>query len=240
MDFLIEKSYIIKKHNHKGLYLLIGENDNLATINLTPGNYYYGEILVDAFLRHELIQLRIWNPFRSKLAAAILAGLDIFNIYKGNRILYLGASFGSTVSHCSDIIGKSGMIFAVERSVRNCNRLIDLSKSRKNIIPIVEDARYPYRYRMLVPVVDIIICDVAQRDQARILGINALYFLKKKGYFYISFKASSIDSNIPSELSYSRELNKLLIMGLLPFEQISLEPYEKSHCVVTGSYLIKI
>lgn len=39
-----------------------------------------------------------------------------------------------------------------------------LSKKRTNVIPIIEDARHPARYRMLVGMVDIF-SDVAQPDQ---------------------------------------------------------------------------
>ena len=41
---------------------------------------------------------------------------------------------------------------------------------------------------MLVPMVDTIFSDVAQPDQARIVAINAQYFLKVGGHFVISIK----------------------------------------------------
>ena len=43
-------------------------------------------------------------------------------------------------------------------------------------------------FRMLVPMVDTIFADVAQPDQARIVAINAQYFLKVGGHFVISIK----------------------------------------------------
>jgi rRNA 2'-O-methyltransferase fibrillarin len=49
-------------------------------------------------------------------------------------------------------------------------------------------------YRMLLPMVDVIFADVAQPDQARIVGINARLFLKQGGGLLISIKASCIDS----------------------------------------------
>ena len=42
---------------------------------------------------------------------------------------------------------------------------MDMSKKRPNIVPIIEDARHPAKYRMLVPMVDVIFADVAQPDQ---------------------------------------------------------------------------
>ena len=51
------------------------------------------------------MEYRAWNPFRSKLAAAILGGIDQIHIKPGAKVLYLGAASGTTVSHVSDIVG---------------------------------------------------------------------------------------------------------------------------------------
>jgi rRNA 2'-O-methyltransferase fibrillarin len=51
------------------------------------------------------IEYRVWNPFRSKLAAAILGGVDQIHMPPGCKVLYLGAASGTTVSHVSDIVG---------------------------------------------------------------------------------------------------------------------------------------
>lgn len=42
-----------------------------------------------------------------------------------------------------------------------------MAKNRPNVIPIIEDARHPQKYRMLVPMVDAVFADVAQPDQVR-------------------------------------------------------------------------
>jgi rRNA 2'-O-methyltransferase fibrillarin len=42
-----------------------------------------------------------------------------------------------------------------------------MAKKRTNVIPIIEDARHPHKYRMLVPMVDCVFADVAQPDQVR-------------------------------------------------------------------------
>jgi hypothetical protein len=52
-----------------------------------------------------------------------------------------------------------------------------------------------------------ICADVAQPDQARIVGINAQYFLKNAGNFVISIKASCIDSTAPPEAVFAREVS---------------------------------
>lgn len=54
-------------------------------------------------------EYRVWNPFRSKLAAAILGGVDKIHIKPGAKVLYLGAASGTTVSHVADIVGPVSM-----------------------------------------------------------------------------------------------------------------------------------
>ncbi|XP_020094895.1 uncharacterized protein LOC109714606 [Ananas comosus] len=60
------------------------------------------------------VEYRVWNPFCSKLAAAILGGVDNIWIAPGTRILYLGVALGTTVSHMSDLVGPTGVVFAVD------------------------------------------------------------------------------------------------------------------------------
>jgi rRNA 2'-O-methyltransferase fibrillarin len=57
--------------------------------------------------------------------------------------------------------------------------------------------------------VDVIFADVAQPDQARIVALNAQYFLKNGGHFVISIKASCIDSTAAPEAVFAREVKKL-------------------------------
>lgn len=109
-------------------------------------------------------------------------------------MLYLGAASGTTVSHVSDIIGPEGLVYAVEFSHRVGRDLINMSKKRTNIIPIIHDARKPQDYRFLVGMVDVVFADVAQPDQARIIAENAHMYLKNGGKFLISLKANCIDS----------------------------------------------
>lgn len=99
------------------------------------------------------------------------------------------------MSHCSDVVGPEGTVYAVEFAHRPGRELINVAKKRTNVIPIIEDARYPLKYRMLVDMVDVVFADVAQPDQARIVGLNSQYFLKNGGHFMISIKANCIDSS---------------------------------------------
>lgn len=92
---------------------------------------------------------------------------------------------------------------------------------------IVEDARHPNKYRMLLSIVDVIFADVAQNDQARIVALNAHHFLKNGGHAVISIKANCIDSTAPAEAVFAMEVKKLQQEMFKPLEQLTLEPYER-------------
>jgi rRNA 2'-O-methyltransferase fibrillarin len=111
-----------------------------------------------------------------------------------------------------------------------------VAKKRTNVVPIIEDARYPNKYRMLVPMVDCLFADVAQPDQARILAINAHAFVKNGGHFVISIKANCIDSTASPEAVFAQVRDELVKQQFKPLEQITLEPYERDHAVVTGVF----
>lgn len=102
-----------------------------------------------------------------------------------------------------------------------------MARRRTNVVPIVEDARHPMKYRMLVPMVDVIFADVAQPDQARIVALNAHHFLKNGGHVVISIKASCIDSTAPAEVVFAAEVKKMQQEMIKPHEQLTLEPYER-------------
>lgn len=205
-------------------------------MNLVPGSEVYGEKRISVETNGEKNEYRVWNPFRSKLAAAVLGGVDKIHMPPGSKVLYLGAASGTTVSHVSDVVGPEGLVYAVEFSHRSGRDLINVAKKRTNIIPIIEDARHPHKYRMLVGLVDTIFADVAQPDQARIVALNAHQFLKNGGHFVISIKASCIDSTAVPEAVFAAEVKKLQSEKLKPQEQITLEPYERDHAVVVGVY----
>jgi rRNA 2'-O-methyltransferase fibrillarin len=233
---------VIEPHRHAGIFIARGKEDALVTLNSTPGKDVYGEkrIQVDGPIGADgnptKTEYRMWNPFRSKIAAGVLAGVQNTYFGPGSKVLYLGASAGTTVSHVSDIVGPEGTVYAVEFAHRPGRDLINMAKSRTNVIPIIEDARHPLKYRMLMGMVDCIFADVAQPDQARIVALNAHLFLKNGGGFMVSIKASCIDSTAKPEAVFAREAQTLKAEGLRPKEQVTLEPYERDHAVVTGEY----
>ncbi|KAH8602475.1 Fibrillarin-domain-containing protein [Bisporella sp. PMI_857] len=238
---------IVEPHRHGGIFVARGKEDMLVTKNLAPGESVYGEKRIsvenapttneDGTTTATKTEYRVWNPFRSKLAAGVLGGLDEIFIKPGAKVLYIGAASGTSVSHVADIVGPTGTVFAVEFSHRSGRDLINMATHRTNVIPIIEDARHPLRYRMLVSMVDVIFADVAQPDQARIVGLNAHLFLKVGGGVVVSIKANCIDSTAPAEQVFAREVQKMREERIKPLEQLTLEPFERDHCIVAGRYV---
>jgi fibrillarin-like pre-rRNA processing protein len=204
----------------------------LATRNLTPGRQVYGERLV----KYKGVEYRIWDAFRSKLAAAILKGLQTLPIKPNARVLYLGAASGTTASHVSDVVGEKGHVYCVEFAARSLRDLINnVCAFRLNMTPFLEDARLPEKYATLIPEkVECVYCDVAQPEQEKILADNADFLLKKPGWGMLAVKAQSIDvTKAPSEV-YAREVSVLKKRGFTVDENIMLEPYDKAHAMVVA------
>lgn len=111
------------------MFVARGKEDLLVTKNLTPGESVYGEkrISVQNPMPNGVdgeaapattTEYRVWNPFRSKLAAGILGGMEEIHMKPGSKVLYLGAASGTSVSHVADIVGPTGVVFAVGKHKR--------------------------------------------------------------------------------------------------------------------------
>lgn len=93
------------------MFIARGKEDALVTLNMAPGIAVYGEKRISVEkppidgAEKTKVEYRVWNPFRSKLAAAVLGGVDQIHMVPGTKVLYLGAASGTSVSHVSDIVG---------------------------------------------------------------------------------------------------------------------------------------
>ena len=211
----------------------------LATKNLVKGTRTYGEKLLAA---DDGSEYRIWDLFRSKLAAAIRKGLAEMPIAPGKSVLYLGAATGTTVSHVSDIVGLDGAeggAIAVEFAQRSFRDLLHNCEKRGNIMPVMGDARKPEIYAAEIKEVcggkvDAVYQDVAQPDQGRILLKNADMFLRKGGHAMLCIKSQSIDvTKRPGEV-YKATLSELEAGGFETLQTIELAPYDKDHLFWMG------
>lgn len=201
-------------------------NGKLATLNLARGRRVYDEDLVE--LGGD--EYRLWNPYRSKLAAAMLNGMKGMFIRRGAKVLYLGAATGTTSSHVSDIVGEDGVVYCIEISERSMRELVKVCEARPNMLPMLRDARDVDAYAGDIEPCDVLYQDIAARDQSDILKRNAR-LLKSGGFAYVAIKSQSIDvSKDPQEVydTFLREIAEEFEV----LEKIDIAPYSKLHLFV--------
>ena len=222
----------LEEDNQSFFWIKSEGQEKLATENMVPGNQVYKEKLI---IKRN-VEYRLWEPFRSKLAASIMNELDYFPFENKTKVLYLGASTGTTVSHISDIIGPNGIIFAVEHASRVARDFLDrVASFRSNIIPILQDARKPKEYFSVFGKVDVVYVDIAQPDQTKIAIENCEMFLKKGGYFFLVIKTRSIDVTKDPKRIVTEEIEKLETKFEV-LQSIDLHPYDKDHAMVIAKY----
>jgi len=179
----------------------------------------YSERMLDGY--------RVWNPYRSKLAALYLLGKGI-ELVPGMKVLYLGAANGTTVSHVADY---TEVVYAVEFAPRPMQDLLEVARRRKNVMPILADASCPEQYAMLVEAVDLLYQDVAQPDQAAIALRNCI-FLKKGGHLVLMLKTRSVDIRKEPAEVFRDTLDILISAGLTIVESTWLAPYHQDHAAI--------
>ena len=214
-------------------WVVVEGQKQVASLNLIKGITVYGEKLI----KYKGEEYRLWDPYRSKLSGALKKGLKTLPILNGMKVLYLGASTGTTVSHISDIVGMNGIVYAVEPAARVARELIqNVASKRKNVIPIIEDARKPHSYFSVFGNVDVIYCDVAQPDQTDIAIANCKVYLKPNGTILLIVKTRSIDVVTDPKQVISQESKKLKDNGFYIEQIINLEPFDKDHGLIYGIY----
>jgi fibrillarin-like pre-rRNA processing protein len=205
----------------------------ICTENLAKGISVYGERLI----KIKGTEYRVWDPFRSKLAAAIIKGLKHLPITNGSKVLYLGASTGTTVSHVSDIVGSGGFVFSVESAARVARELVSrVASLRTNVIPIIEDARRPQAYFSVTGKVDVVYCDIAQPDQTEIAIANCRAYLKKGGYLMLVIKTRSIDVTKEPKDVIDAEVAKLKSRRFEVEQVINLQPFDRDHAMACARF----
>ncbi len=196
----------------------------LYTPNLLPGTRVYGEEL-----RTEgEIEYRRFDPDRSKLAAWVQNGGRTWPFQRVQRVLYLGASHGTTVSHVSDILPRAH-IYAVEKSPRAFAGLLNLAQARDNVFPILADAQLPERYRARAGDVDLIYQDLAQRNQTSILVENARACLKPHGFALLQLKTRSVTQTRSPRAVLQGATDELERDGFRVQEVVDLAPFSRDH-----------
>jgi len=199
--------------------------DMLLTRSLSPGSRVYGERL----FAQEGVEYREWVADRSKLAAYIRAGGKRFPFVHDSHVLYLGASFGTTPSHVSDLV-PDGRVYCVEISPRSFRDLVGVCETRPNMMPILGDATKPDDFAFLVERVDVVYQDVAQKNQAGIFAKAMKRFSAPFGMLAVKARSEDVTRD---PVSIFRESAALLEReGLRVIDMLGLEPYEKDHAMI--------
>lgn len=201
---------------------------DLFTKNLTPGITFFGERTFHKNIDGKNIELRNWDYKRSKLGSAIALKVSQLGLKEGAKVLYLGASHGFTPSYVSDMVGNDGFVFCLDFAPRVVRDLYLLCQKRKNMAPIIADANAPETYEDLIPEVDVIFMDIAQREQVKIFLKN-FRFLKKDGFALLALKARSVDVTRKPKHVF-KEARAELEKYTMIVDYKELDPYEKDHC----------
>ncbi len=208
----------------KGVYLVERGKSKLIATKALVDKSVYGESLV----REGKDVYRIWDPMKSKLGAAIVKGVSQIGIKPGSKVLYLGCASGTTVSHVSDLVTNDGFVYGLDFAPRVMRDFMFLVQDRKNILPIMADAKKPELYRQYVGDIDVVFQDVAQKSQVDIFFKNCDMFLKQGGFGLLSLKARSVDVTKYPEVVF-KEVKFQLEQKMTIVDMRNLDPFEKDH-----------
>lgn len=200
----------------------------LYTLNSAPGWRLRGQPVTEVGGR----EYRSWSPFTSKLAAFIMMGGSMLPFQGARSVLYLGASFGTTVSHVADIL-PDATIYAIEISRKPYVGLQDVAATHSGIIPVLDDASHPERYSAIVEGPDVVIEDIAQKNMLDILMRNIESFRSIRA-FYLVVKSRSIDSSATPERIFEQEKMKLESRLKCDVSLKDISRYEKDHAILSG------
>lgn len=223
LEFMINEA----GYRLSGIFVEERKKKQFYTKNYIKKNPVYGESII----LQNGSEYRAWDSTRSKLAAALMKGLPQSYLKEGDVVLYLGASYGTTPSHISDIVGKNGFVFALDFAPRVVRDLVFMCEKRDNVTPLLGDANKPISYSHLVTGVDFIYMDIAQRNQSEIFIKNIRLYLKRDGFGMLFVKSKSIDISKKPRQIYQEVRKELEDANLTIVDFKELDPFEKDHCV---------
>ena len=214
-------------------WVTVRNEKKLATLSNVSTNQDYKENLVEMNGK----QHSIWNPYMSKLAAAIINGMEIFPILKKTKILYLDPTSEKTIKHISDIVGINGKIFVVRNIMKNSKNFLEqIAKNRSNIFTIIPDKTNPARLTGMTEMVDVIYIDIAEHNQTEIAIQNCKNHLRIGGFLMLIVPTKNIDfTNNPSKKN--QEERKKLQTSFDIIQEINLMDFFKEYSMIIAKYL---
>ena len=197
--FIIKKKFELNKNNSRIIWKDYNGKKRLLTIIPKPEN--------------QKNQHRNWNPFFSKLAAALFNGLEIFPFKPDSKIFYSDNSSNTTLNHLLDIIDSKGTIYLQknnEPKVKNLKNVEIISQGKNNTL-FNHDRKETF---------DIIYLDITISENLQTQILNHEMTLKNSGFLIIILNSISkindssfrnqindIITNPSSSLQFIQEIN---------------------------------
>ena len=197
-------------NNHTIFWIIEKNGRKLATLNNSKENEY-----------------RIWKPYRSKLAAAIINGIEIFPILKKSKILYFDTFMENTINHISDIIGIDGKIF-LPKNYTTSNFLGNIENNSTNI-SLINDIK-----KSAIDDVDILYVDALNQNFLDIV-INSKVYLKKGGYLMLVIKTNEIFENQDSNAKENNRYKKIRSLFNI-IQEINLTDFFSGQTMLIAKY----
>ena len=229
----------------------IGDKEQLATKNIVEGTKTHKEKIVivndEEFLE--------WNPYKSKLAAAIRNGLQILPIIKNSKVVCINPLEESTILHISNIVGSEGSVFVIDVDKNKKSFLNKLADTHKNIIPIYDTVDELSSSSSITGKVDALYVDIPESEQIETIVEKYGSLLKNEGFLMLIAKKDD-DAILENDLvgwmaeqraglNKIREITAKLKSQFEIIQEINLginyamEPYHKLHAFILAQYLHK-
>ena len=229
----------------------IGNEEQLATKNIVEGTKTHKEKIVivndEEFLE--------WNPYKSKLAAAIRNGLQILPIIKNSKVVCINPLEESTILHISNIVGSKGSVFVIDVDKNKKSFLNKLVNTHKNIIPIYDTVDELSFSSSITGKVDALYVDIPESEQIEQIVEKYGSLLKNEGFLMLIAKKDDnaiIENDIAgwmaeqrAGLNKIREITTKLKSQFEIIQEINLglnygmRPYHKFYAFILAQYLHK-
>ena len=229
----------------------IGNEEQLATKNMVKGTKTHKEKIV-IVNNEEFLE---WNPYKSKLAAAIRNGLQILPIIKNSKVVCINLLEESTILHISNIVDSGGSVFVIDVNKNKKSFLNKLVDTHKNIIPIYDAADELSFSSSMTGKVDALYVDIPESEQIEQIVEKYGSLLKNEGFLMLIAKKDD-DAILENDLvgwmaeqraglNKIREITAKLKSQFEIIQEINLginyamEPYHKLHAFILAQYLHK-
>ena len=229
----------------------IGNEEQLATKNIVEGTKTHKEKIVivndEEFLE--------WNPYKSKLAAAIRNGLQILPIIKNSKVVCINPLEESTILHISNIVGSKGSVFVIDVDKNKKSFLNKLVNTHKNIIPIYDTVDELSFSSSITGKVDALYVDIPESEQIETIVEKYGSLLKNEGFLMLIAKKDDnaiIENDIAgwmaeqrAGLNKIREITTKLKSQFEIIQEINLginyaaKPYHKFYTFILAQFLNK-